>query len=82
MLTREDASSFHVWNREGLPTVAIERDAPAGWKSGLRRRGYDVSEMPAGDSSFGHAQFIRASADGLLSAASDPRSHAGGVVAS
>jgi hypothetical protein len=38
--------------------------------------------MPAHDSSFGHAQLIRASADGLLSAASDPRSPAGGVVAS
>ena len=82
MLTRDDASPFHVWNGDGLPTVAIERDAPPGWASGLRRRGYDVTEMPAHDSSFGHAQLLRASADGLLSAASDPRSPAGGVVAS
>jgi hypothetical protein len=71
-----------VWNRAGLPTVAIERDAPAGWAIGLRRRGYDVTEMPARDSSFGHAQLIRATADGLLSAASDSRARAGGVVAS
>lgn len=82
MLTRHDASPFHVWNGQGLPSVAIERDAPAGWAGGLRRRGYDVTEMPASDSSFGHAQLIRASADGLLSAASDSRSRAGGVVAS
>jgi hypothetical protein len=82
MLTRDDASPFHLWNREGLPTVAIERSAPAGWASGLRRRGYDVAEMPAGDPGFGHAQLIRASTDGLLSAASDSRARAGGVVAS
>ena len=82
MLTRDDASPFGVWNREGLPTVAIERSAPAGWASGLRRRGYDVAEMPAGDPGFGHAQLIRATSDGLLSAASDSRAPAGGVVAS
>jgi gamma-glutamyltranspeptidase/glutathione hydrolase len=82
MLTRDDASGFHVWNREGLPTVAIERGAPAGWASGLRRRGYDVTEMPPGDPGFGHAQLISVTADGLLSAASDSRSRAGGVVAS
>jgi gamma-glutamyltranspeptidase/glutathione hydrolase len=82
MLTRPDASPFHVWNGEGLPTVAIERGAPADWASGLRRRGYDVAEMPAGDPGFGHAQLIRATSDGLLSAASDSRARAGGVVAS
>jgi gamma-glutamyltranspeptidase / glutathione hydrolase len=82
MLTRHDASSFHLWNREGLPTVAIEHGAPGAWASGMRRRGYEVTELPAGDPCFGHAQLIRASADGLLSAASDPRSRAGGVVAS
>jgi hypothetical protein len=82
VLTRDDASPFHVWNREGLPTVATEHGAPGAWSSGLRRRGYQVAEMPAGDPCFGHAQLIRASADGLLSAASDSRSRAGGVVAS
>jgi hypothetical protein len=71
-----------VWNRQGLPTVAIEQGAPGAWASGLRRRGYEVAETPAGDSCFGQAQLIRASADGLLSAASDSRSRAGGVVAS
>jgi gamma-glutamyltranspeptidase / glutathione hydrolase len=82
MLMREGISPFHVWNHEGPPTVAIEQGAPGGWASGLRGRGYDVTEMPAGDPCFGHAQLIRASADGLLSAASDPRARAGGVVAS
>jgi gamma-glutamyltranspeptidase/glutathione hydrolase len=82
VLTRDDASSFHLWNREGLPTVAIEHGAPGAWASGMRRRGYEVTEHPAGDPCFGHAQLIRASADGLLSAAFDPRSRAGGVVAS
>ncbi|HET7051947.1 MAG TPA: gamma-glutamyltransferase [Solirubrobacteraceae bacterium] len=82
VLTRDGVSPFHVWNHEGPPTVTIEHGAPGGWASGLRRRGYDVAEMPARDPCFGHAQLIRASADGLLSAASDPRSRAGGVVAS
>ncbi|MGZ4183785.1 MAG: gamma-glutamyltransferase [Solirubrobacteraceae bacterium] len=82
VLTRADASPFHVWNHDGLPTVAIEQGAPAGWASGLQRRGYDVASMPAGDGSFGHAQLIRATADGFLSAASDSRARAGGVVAS
>jgi gamma-glutamyltranspeptidase/glutathione hydrolase len=82
VLTRDDASPFHVWNREGLPTVAIEQGAPGAWASGLRRRGYEVAETPAGDPCFGHAQLIRTSADGLLSAASDSRSRVGGVVAS
>lgn len=82
MLMRDGVSPFHVWNHEGLPTVAIEQGAPGDWASGLRRRGYDVAAMPAGDPSFGYAQLIRASADGLLSAASDSRARAGGVVAS
>jgi gamma-glutamyltranspeptidase / glutathione hydrolase len=81
VLTRDGASPFEVWNHDGPPTVTIEQGAPRAWVSGLRRRGYDVAEMPAGDHGFGHAQFIRATADGLLSAASDSRSLSGGVVA-
>lgn len=82
VLTRDGASPFHVWNHEGPPTVTIEDGAPGGWASGLQRRGYDVAAKPAGDGCFGHAQLIRATADGFLSAASDPRAAAGGVVAS
>ena len=82
VLTRENVSPFHVWNYEGPPTVTLEGGAPSGWASGLQRRGYDVGAMPAGDGCFGHAQLIRATADGFLSAASDARSPAGGVVAS
>jgi gamma-glutamyltranspeptidase / glutathione hydrolase len=82
VLTRDDASPFHVWNHEEPPTVAIERGAPDAWASGLQRRGYDVTERPWGDHCFGHAQLIRATDDGFLSAASDSRARAGGVVAS
>jgi gamma-glutamyltranspeptidase / glutathione hydrolase len=82
VLTRERVSPFHVWNHEGPPTVTVEQGAPGGWAGGLRRRAYNVAEMPAGDRCFGHAQLIRATAGGFLSAASDSRSRAGGVVAS
>jgi hypothetical protein len=82
VLTREGVSPFHVWNHDRPPTVTVEQGAPGAWAGGLRRRGYDVAEMPAGDHCFGHAQLIRAGADGLLSAASDSRARAGGVVAS
>ena len=70
-----------MWNHEGLPTVAIEQGAPARLGGpDCAGEGYDVAEMPAGDPGFGHAQFIRATADGFLSAASDSRSPSGGVV--
>lgn len=82
VLTREGLSPFHVWNHDGLPTVVLEHGAPVGWAGGLRRRGYEVAEGPAGDHSFGHAQIIRATQDGFLSGASDPRSRAGAFVAS
>jgi gamma-glutamyltranspeptidase/glutathione hydrolase len=82
VLTRDGASPFHVWNDGDPPTVVLEHGAPDGWASGLRRRGYDVTEALAGDHSFGHAQIIRATDDGFLSGASDPRSRAGAFVAS
>jgi gamma-glutamyltranspeptidase/glutathione hydrolase len=81
VLTRDGASPFHVWSHAEPPIVAIEQGAPEAWASGLRRRGYDVAEMPWGDGCFGHAQLICATADGLICAASDSRSRAGGVVA-
>ncbi len=80
MLAREGASAFHVWEPHGRLLVCVEDGAPPGWASGLRRRGYEVSESRPGERSFGHAQIIRVTDDGLLSGASDPRSGSGAVV--
>jgi gamma-glutamyltranspeptidase/glutathione hydrolase len=79
-LMRTDASPFHVWHHDGPPSVLLEHGAPRGWLAGLRRRGYDVLQSTAGDRSFGHAQIIRVTGDGLLAGASDPRSGAGAIV--
>jgi gamma-glutamyltranspeptidase/glutathione hydrolase len=80
VLVRDNASPFHTWNFAGPPTVALERGTPPAWASGLRRRGCDIAQRPAGDHSFGHGQVIRVTEAGLLSGASDPRSGAGAVV--
>jgi gamma-glutamyltranspeptidase / glutathione hydrolase len=79
-LAREGASAFHLWDGDGELVVCLEDGAPPAWASGLRRRGYTVAETRPGERSFGHAQIIRVTDDGLLSGASDPRSGSGAVV--
>jgi len=79
-LAREGAGAFHVWDDDGELVVCLENGAPPAWASGLRRRGYTVAETRPGERSFGHAQIIRVTGDGLLSAASDPRAGSGAVV--
>ena len=79
-LTREASSGFDTWERGDPPVVAIEGDAPAAWQHGLSRRGYRVWRTEPLDSSFGHAQMIRVTADDMLSGAADPRTHDGACV--
>jgi gamma-glutamyltranspeptidase / glutathione hydrolase len=79
-LTREASSGFDTWESSAPPVVAIEGDAPAAWQDGLSRRGYRVWRTEPLDSSFGHAQMIRVTADDMLSGAADPRTHDGACV--
>jgi gamma-glutamyltranspeptidase / glutathione hydrolase len=71
--SREPTTAFDTWDLDAPPLVRIEHDAPAAWSAGLRARGFEVSESPPGDQSFGHAQLIRVTADDMLAGAADPR---------
>jgi gamma-glutamyltranspeptidase / glutathione hydrolase len=79
-LSREEPTGFGVWNVDGLPIVRVEHTAPAAWADGLTRRGYEVVRSEPGDHSFGHAQMIRITDDGMLCGAADPRSGEGACV--
>lgn len=79
ILSREPTNAFDTWAAEEPPLVRVEHGAPAAWAPGLRARGYQVIESPPGDQSFGHAQAIAVTGDGLLAAAADPRAGDGGV---
>jgi len=74
VLSREPTTDFDIWQLDGPPLVRLEHDAPQAWADGLRARGYDVIGSPAGDHTFGHAQAIRVTSDGMLTGAADPRS--------
>jgi gamma-glutamyltranspeptidase / glutathione hydrolase len=79
ILSREPTNAFDTWLGDDPPLVRVEHGAPAAWAPGLRARGYQAIESPPGDQSFGHAQAIGVTADGLLAAAADPRAGDGGV---
>jgi gamma-glutamyltranspeptidase / glutathione hydrolase len=79
-LSRERSNGFDVWEREGLPVVALEHDAPAAWEDGLRRRGYPVARNDPDEPGFGHAQMIRVTGDDLLWGAADPRPRDGACI--
>jgi gamma-glutamyltranspeptidase / glutathione hydrolase len=80
VLSREPTNGFDVWQSGEPPLVRLEHDAPEAWSRGLRQRGYEVAESPPGDHSFGHAQVIRVTDDGLLCGAADPRALEGAFV--
>lgn len=65
-----DGTGFETWT-SGRTEVALEPASPAGWADGLRARGHNVVEVPAGET-FGHAHLIEATDRGLAGAA-DPR---------
>ena len=56
------------------PTVAIEADAPEPLDTALRIEDLDIARIPARNERVGHAQLITVGPDGVLQAASDPRS--------
>jgi gamma-glutamyltranspeptidase / glutathione hydrolase len=70
---RDDTTGFHIWQLDGPPIVRLEHGAPSSWSAGLTRRGYSVMESEPGDQTYGHAQIIRVTDDGLLCGATDPR---------
>lgn len=74
VLSREPTTAFDIWQLDGPPLVRIEHDAPPSWAAGLRARGFEVIPSPPGDQTFGHAQAIRVTGDGMLTGAADPRS--------
>jgi gamma-glutamyltranspeptidase / glutathione hydrolase len=80
VLSREPTTAFGIWRAGDPPLVRVERGAPPAWAPGLRVRGYQVIESPPGDQTFGHAQAIRVTPDGLLAGAADPRSGDGAMV--
>jgi gamma-glutamyltranspeptidase / glutathione hydrolase len=80
VLSREPTNGFDVWQSGDPPLVRLEHDAPEAWSRGLRQRGYEVAESATGDHSFGHAQVIRVTDDGLLCGAADPRALEGAFV--
>jgi gamma-glutamyltranspeptidase/glutathione hydrolase len=79
-LSRDHPTGFHIWELDGPPLIRLERSASAAWRIGLERRGYQVAESPRGDVTFGHAQVIRVTDDGLVCGAADPRSGDGACV--
>ncbi len=80
ILSRDHSTGFHVWDSDEPPIVLLEDGAPAAWSRGLRQRGYRAAESPSGDQSFGHAQVIRITDDGMLAGAADPRSGDGAFI--
>jgi gamma-glutamyltranspeptidase/glutathione hydrolase len=80
VLSRDHSTGFDVWESDGPPLVRLEHGAPASWRRGLERRGYQVAEASPGDHTFGHGQMIRVTDDGLLCGAADPRSGDGACV--
>lgn len=79
VLSREPTTAFDIWQLDDPPLVRVENGAPPAWAAGLRARGYQVIESPPGDQSFGHAQAIRVTGEGMLAGAADPRSGDGAV---
>ncbi len=80
VLSREGSSGFDTWDGTGPTLVVLEPGTPPAWKPGLRHRGHQVIEDTLGTHTFGHAQVIRVTEDGLLCGAADPRSGDGACV--
>jgi gamma-glutamyltranspeptidase/glutathione hydrolase len=72
--------SFSSWSGPALDHVAVEFGAPAGWASGLERRGQRVVQLDP-DEIVGHAHVIALEQNGFLAGASDPRALTGGTAA-
>ena len=73
-------SGFDTWRQRGRVVVRVEGQAPTAWDDGLRTRGHVVERVGAFDHSFGHAQVIVPTDDGMLAGGSDPRPRAGAAM--
>jgi gamma-glutamyltranspeptidase / glutathione hydrolase len=80
VLARDHPTGFHIWELDGPPLVRLEHSAPAAWRAGLERRGYQTAVSPPDDHSFGHAQVIRVTDERLVCGAADPRPRDGAFV--
>jgi gamma-glutamyltranspeptidase/glutathione hydrolase len=80
VISRDHPTGFHIWELDGPPIIRLERGVPATWRAGLVSRGYQVADAPPGDHTFGHAQLIRVTDEGLFCGAADPRSGDGACV--
>jgi gamma-glutamyltranspeptidase/glutathione hydrolase len=78
-LSREPSTGFDTWERDDLPLVRLEHQAPAAWEERLSRRGYQVRRNGPDDAGFGHAQMIRVAGDDMLCGGADPRTGDGAV---
>lgn len=76
----EQADGFATWRAGGRVGVDIEGHAPQEWASELAKRGHDARRIQAFGHGFGHAQAILVRADGIIEAASDPRSLASAAI--
>ncbi len=65
----------------GPDTVTVEADLPAPALASIRRAGFDPMEVPPRTEALGQANVVFIDAGGAMSAASDPRSDGGAVVA-
>jgi gamma-glutamyltranspeptidase/glutathione hydrolase len=74
---RGPTTGFDTWTAGAPPTLALEGNAPAEWRTGLLARGHDVAVAPEFDSGFGHAHVIALEPTGAFAAAADPRSRVG-----
>ena len=65
-------TGFDTWAVPNGQVVELEGHAPATWHR-LADRGHRITELPAFDGGFGHAQAITLDANGVLAGSADPR---------
>lgn len=75
-----EADGFSTWKGRGAVAVEVEGHSPPGWSGALAGLGHRVRRAGPFDGGFGHAQAIAVHPGGVLEAAADPRTRAGGTV--
>jgi gamma-glutamyltranspeptidase/glutathione hydrolase len=70
---------FDTWTAPET-VVSLEHHAPPAWTEALTRRGYAVATAESFDHTFGHANLITVTPDGVLAGAADPRARIGAAL--